>query len=125
MLSSTWLWRSSPAVSVRFCRRHHDSTPYEAQYERLLAARERIKVACDLPCLDDMWMRKIDGAQGSKRPAVILELTHTDRVGFLKQANRLLVAWSRGKYALYVVANANKWLASSTEALAFRTCSTN
>jgi hypothetical protein len=49
-----------------------------------------------------------DGAQGSKRSAVILELTQTDRVGFLKQANRLLVAWSRGTYALYVVANANK-----------------
>ncbi|KAL2008703.1 hypothetical protein VTN00DRAFT_6897 [Thermoascus crustaceus] len=52
-------------------------------------------------------VRTIDAYQGGQRPVSIPDLTFTDRLGFMKEPQRLTVGLSRGQYAQYIVGNIN------------------
>lgn len=52
-------------------------------------------------------IRTIHAYQGGERPLSVLDLTFTDRLGFMKEPQRLTVGLSRGQYAQYIVENIN------------------
>ncbi|EEH05190.1 DNA helicase [Histoplasma capsulatum G186AR] len=53
----------------------------------------------------DIVITTIDGFQGREREVCIVDLTCTERIGFLHAAQRINVALSRAKCGLYVVGN--------------------
>lgn len=70
--------------------------------------------------LRNIQLRTIDGFQGGEAPIVVLDLTITDRLGFVREPNRLNVAMSRAQDGFIIVTNVsenesirnrhNKWL---------------
>lgn len=76
--------------------------PYMAQCEEYVGQLELMGKTAGLA---DIRVRTVDGVQGGEAPVVILDMTITDRLGFLTKPNRLNVALSRGKSALYVLVN--------------------
>ncbi len=73
-------------------------TPYRAQKRQLM---ERMKVR-------DVEINTVDAFQGRERDAVVFSLTSTGNLKFASNPNRLNVAFTRPKYKLIVVGNANQ-----------------
>lgn len=80
-------------------------TPYHAQYNRYMSALYRLQEAKPDWKLGELLIRKVDAFQGGERPLVVLDLTVSTGVGFLREANRLNVALSRAQEGMYVIAN--------------------
>lgn len=78
-------------------------TPYEAQYR--LYQRLLVQAHVQSPKLGfkQVDVRKVDSFQGQESPVVILDVTFTDKLGFMSVPNRWNVALSRARNALYVL----------------------
>ncbi len=59
--------------------------------------------------IQDLTLAKVDGYQGYQNHIVILDFVMTDQPGFLNEMNRLVVALSRARDGLYVLANKTAW----------------
>jgi hypothetical protein len=80
-------------------------TPYHSQYRVYLGARLEMQVKRGDPKIREILVRKVDGFQGGEQDICILDLTVTNRLGFLKEGNRINVGLSRGRWGLYIVGN--------------------
>ena len=60
-----------------------------------------------MPQIDvgEIHVRKVDSYQGEERPVYFLDLTISDRTGFVSEAQRLNVSLSRGRYGGYIIGN--------------------
>jgi superfamily I DNA and/or RNA helicase len=77
---------------------------YQAQYRCYSSGLA--KMAKEIEGVSDRVLTdKIDRRQGSEFDIVIVDLTRTEGVGFLKDRRRLNVLLSRAKHGLYVVGN--------------------
>jgi hypothetical protein len=63
--------------------------PYHGQYLAYLAALERLDEQHPAIDIADITLRKVDSFQGGEQPVMIIDLTITDRPGFVREANRL------------------------------------
>ncbi len=80
-------------------------TPYHSQYLQYVSSLQILQE--QMPDIDvgEVQVRKIDSYQGEERPVFFLDLTITDRTGFMREAGRLNVSLSRGKYGGYIIGN--------------------
>lgn len=78
--------------------------PYQAQYLGYTAAQDSMMLR-KLEGLDQVTFDKIDRQQGNEWDIVIIDLTITRSVGFLKDIGRLNVLFSRARTALYIIGN--------------------
>ncbi|KAJ5808791.1 hypothetical protein N7474_010060 [Penicillium riverlandense] len=78
-------------------------TPYEAQYR--LYQRLLVQAHLQSPQLgfNQVDVRKVDSFQGQESSVVILDVTFTEKLGFMSVPNRWNVALSRARKALYVL----------------------
>ncbi|KAJ5925547.1 hypothetical protein N7454_008186 [Penicillium verhagenii] len=78
-------------------------TPYEAQYR--LYQRLLVQAHVQSPQLgfNQVNVRKVDSFQGQESSVVILDVTFTEKLGFMSIPNRWNVALSRARNALYVL----------------------
>lgn len=83
-----------PRVAILGC--------YQAQYLLYAAAKDGMELM-KTPWLDRLTVDKVDRRQGEEWDFVVIDLTITDRVGFLREVNRLNVLWSRARCGLYVI----------------------
>lgn len=77
--------------------------PYQAQlreYQRKLAEAHADRPQLGYSSVD---VRTIDSFQGQERAIVILDMTFTDKIGFMKDPHRLNVALGRAQKSMYVI----------------------
>lgn len=74
-------------------------TPYHNQ-RRLIQTMLQ-----DRPCRDMLEVNTIDSYQGQERDVIILSCVRTNGVGFLSDRQRINVALTRAKYALFICGN--------------------
>jgi hypothetical protein len=78
-------------------------TPYAAQCVRILSEiRNRSKL---LPHDARLRVAVVDDFQGEENDVIVLSLVRTERLGFLKEVERICVALSRARHLLVVVGN--------------------
>ncbi|RHZ50301.1 DEAD/DEAH box helicase [Aspergillus thermomutatus] len=80
-------------------------TPYRAQlkeYQALFAILQQQQPGLQLHLVQ---LKTIDSFQGRESNVVILDLTIVSSLGFMREGNRLNVALSRAKHALYIIGN--------------------
>jgi hypothetical protein len=91
----------STGAAARFARSLHANisardimivAPYMAPCEEYVGQLELMGKSAGLA---DIRVRTVDGVRGGEAPVVILDMTITDRLGFLTKPNRLNVALSR------------------------------
>ena len=80
-------------------------TPYLAQVRVYRSALERMNHQHPTLLCSRVEVASVDSYQGKKNSIVILDLVVTQSLGFLSDMNRLVVASSRARDALYVIAN--------------------
>ena len=79
------------------------ATLYQAQYKVYKAApRQSQSTTLDTP-INKIRVCKIDGYQGGKSTLIILDLVIINKLGFVKDANRLNVALTRARNELIII----------------------
>ena len=80
-------------------------TPYHSQYLQYISSLQILQEQMPQVDIGAVQVRKIDSYQGEERPVYFLDLTITDRTGFVREAGRLNVSLSRGQYGGYIIGN--------------------
>ncbi|KAJ5658585.1 uncharacterized protein N7484_002234 [Penicillium longicatenatum] len=78
-------------------------TPYEAQYRLYQRLLVQAHVQSPQRGFNQVDVRKVGSFQGQESPVVILDVTFTEKLGFMSVSNRWNVALSRARNALYVL----------------------
>lgn len=76
-------------------------TPYNAQVEHIKALLRKAKI-------ENILVTTVDSYQGLEANIVLLSLVRSNpagQIGFLRQPNRVCVALSRARWALYMMGN--------------------
>ncbi|KAI9789412.1 MAG: ATP-dependent helicase NAM7 [Peltula sp. TS41687] len=81
-------------------------SPYKAQYNRYREALTVMERDTPDAGYDKLRVRVIDGFQGDEAPVVFLDLTISERLGFVGDKRRLNVALTRAQDGLVLVADA-------------------
>ena len=77
--------------------------PYQAQYSLYQKAINHLQHRYSKWQLSELLVQKFDGFQGGERSIIIADLVVDKYPGFLTQPNRLNVALSRARDALYII----------------------
>ena len=77
--------------------------PYQAQYNLYKKAINHLQRRYPQWQLSELLVQKFDGFQGGERSIIVADLVVDKQPGFLTQPNRLNVALSRARDALYII----------------------
>lgn len=80
-------------------------TGYDAQWRSYIEETDRRKSSHPSVDWQQVKVHKIETFQGNESDVVIFDMVRTRSMGFMRHFQRLNVALSRGRYALYVIYN--------------------
>ena len=63
-------------------------------------------MSADKTFFEGVRVTAVDNFQGEENDIILLSLVRSDRIGFLKIANRVCVALSRARKGFYIIGNA-------------------
>lgn len=79
---------------------------YSGQLFQLKQVMSNIAISKDKKFFEGVRVTVVDNFQGEENDIILLSLVRSDRIGFLKSANRVCVALSRARKGFYIIGNA-------------------